>query len=379
MGLLRLEMLGRDVVLIRYADGRARAVSTVFTGPGIGECLGVVVKRVEKNFRTPPSGLKGLAARVVGEAGLDPGKAVVVFTAASLENIVTAEKVYEGGEAAVAVIAGFDPPACIEQGKLHSVSEVPSVGTVSVVAATSRRLSVPAALDMLRVVAEAKAAACSELLLRCGSRSLGTVTDNITILYPAKGGPALPWAGLATLDGNAVASLTYSALLKVGNQTLSTNERLKGALGLGIEELVDAAVNAYRNAPVPGLSEGVVRSRVLKHIRAFLKDPNTWAFIIAARELDLHGRAGTIPGLSRGEFEADTVKMVSDELLSLALATYLAGAKALFTTYWVERIKKGGGLPEVNLLPMFEDDIASALIASALTRLYDEVLGGEGD
>ncbi len=377
MGLLRLERLSPDTLLIRYGGGRASAVSTVFTGVGVGECDGVVVRRVGRDFRTPPEGLRGLATRIAAEAGLEPGKAVVVFTAADIGDAVTAEARYEGGEAAVAVVAGFDPPACVEQGTLHSVREVRGAGTITVVAATSRRLSLPAALDMLRVVSEAKAAACSDLLLRCGSRAVGTVTDNVTVLYPAGGGgPALPWAGMATLDGNAVASLTYGAVVEAGLKALDPEDRLREAIGLGVDELVEAALKAYRNAPVPGLEEGFVRKRVSEHIKSFLKDPNTWAFIIAARELDLHGRAGTIPGLSRGEFEADTVKIVSDELLSMALATYLAGAKALFATYWVERIKKGGGLPEVNSLPMFEDDVASALIASALTKLYDEVLGG---
>ena len=127
----------------------------------------------------------------------------------------------------------------------------------------------------------------------------------------------------------------------------------------------------YDKAPIPGVDRDKVREEARKILRSFLSDPNVWSFLIAARELDLHGFAGSIPNLSREEFQVDSKRIVADEVLGMALATYLAGVKAVFSMYWIERLKENKALEHYKL-EMFEDDVVSALLASLLTKLLDE-------
>jgi len=382
LGPLKPELLDNDTLLVTFTRSNPSSLSTSFTGGGSGHARYVIIRRVGSEFNAAPMELLRLARKVTSHAGTPPAESVVVFTAAPVNDYVLVESKNPKVDVSVLTIIGLSPPACIDVSKTFEAPTVrvgmrSDVGTISVVVGVGHSLTYAAALDLLRTVVEAKAAACADLLLRCESRAVGTVTDNITLMYQGVSGScgcAHPWAGPATEIGHEVAKAVWEAVAGKGMKLLDLNSRLRSAVGLGIDEILDEVIKAYKEAPIPGLSEDEARSKLRRVLLKVLKDPNVWAFLIAARELDLHGASGTIPGLSREEFQKDTVKIVADELMSLALATYIAGAKAMFSTYWVERLKTKGMLEAVKELPMFEDDVVSALIASALTRLYDEVL-----
>jgi len=382
LGPLKPELLDDDTLLVTFTRSNPTSLSTSFTGGGLGHAKHVILRRVSSEFTAAPVELLRLARSVTSRVGIPPSESVVVFTAASVNEYVLVESRNPRVDASVLAVIGLNPPTCVEVSRTYEAPVIrvgmrSDAGTISMVVGVGHSLTCAAALDLLRTVVEAKAAACSDLLLRCESRAVGTVTDNVTLIYQGVSGScgcAHPWAGPATEIGHEVAKAVWEAVAGKGVKLLDLDGRLRSAVGLGIEELVDEAVRAYKEAPVPGLSEGEARIKLRRALLKALKDPNVWAFLIAARELDLHGASGTIPGLSREEFMKDTVKVVADELMSLALATYVAGAKAMFSTYWVERLKAKGVLKAVKKLPMFEDDVVSALIASSLTRLYDEVL-----
>lgn|GEM_PF-324618 len=384
MGPLKPELLNEDTLLVTFTRSNPTSLSTSFTGGGVGHARYVVLRRISEDFKATPLELIRLARNTASRAGVSPSESVVIFTAAPVSDYVLKESAGDGVDASVLVVLGLGPPACVEVREAYEAPRIKThsrsgAGTISIVVGVGHSLTPAAALDLLRTVVEAKAAACSDLLLRCGSRAFGTVTDNVTLIYQGVSGScgcAYPWAGPATRVGHGVARAVWEAVIEKGVKLLDINDRLRSAIGLSVDELVGEAMRAYGEAPVPGLSEGEVRARLRKLLLKVLRDPNVWAFLIAARELDLHGVAGTIPGLSREEFLRDTVKVVADELIGLALATYVAGAKAMFSTYWVERLKVKDVLRDVKTLPMFEDDVASALAASILTLLYNEVLGG---
>lgn len=329
---------------------------------GLVDASHVVFNYVDKGFQI--SSIDEYSARLAESLGLDPGKAIVFFTAVEKGKYIKTES----DQAIVYATVGLRPPVCIDQERLY---EAPRPGTINVLVVVKQVLSEPALLDLYRVVTEAKCLASSMLGLRCGSKSPGTVTDAIAVA--ARIDPHGPrWAGMATRLGNGVARLVYNAVISGDDRSL--DERLQGFLGLGIDELVEDAARVYQVAPVPGFSEQVVRDKLRSMLEKALRDPNVWSFILAARELDLYGAAGLIPGVSRKEFVEDTRRIVADEALEVALANYLAGFRGLLASYWVDREKHRLGL-RIAELPVFEDDVAAALIGSLLSKLYDELLG----
>ncbi|MCX8165840.1 MAG: bifunctional adenosylcobinamide hydrolase/alpha-ribazole phosphatase CbiS [Acidilobaceae archaeon] len=325
-------------------------LTTIPFQPKVARSL--VFKRVSYDFNCPD--LSAYYAKVREEVGRN---ALVFLTAADVRRYLHLSG--EGFE--ILATIGLSPPACpgyVGRG----------MGTINLAVLARAPLSESGLADLLRTAAEAKSMAVAELLLRCNSRSPGTVSDAIAVGRPLSLGGEAHFAGMGTRLGSAVSRAIYEGLVREGMRRLGAEGMAANALGLGLEEMVEIAMNLYSLAPVPGLSSERVRGELRETILRYLADPNVMAFLIAARELDLHALAGSLPGLSREEAEADSMKVVADELLAFALSLYLAGFKGLLATYWVERVKKEGKVKE---LPLFEDDVLSALLASGLSQLYE--------
>lgn len=322
----------------------------------------IVFKRVPEDFNCVD--LRGFYDSVRGEVGFRDS--IVFLTSAPVDDYILE---YNGDQGILLVsTAGFKPPVCP-----GVYGFKPMVGTINIAVVVDRELSPNAIVDLLRVIAEAKSLACVELLLRCDLRSPGTVTDAIAV--GARISPkGAYFAGMATGVGGWVSEVTYRRLVELGLKRLGVNGIIYNALGVTIGDLVELAVKAYLEAPVPGVDVEHVRGRVKAILEGILRDPNVLSLIIASRELDLHAVSGSIPGLSVEDHVADSKLIVADELLAFTLSIYIAGFKGLLATYWVERLKERGLLKVSS--PQFEDDIVSTLIASSLTLLYNELLGG---
>jgi len=367
MALLRsLEFVKEEQVLIaEFSRELAVLSSAIYIGRGTST-KHVIFKQVHKEGSLDHP--VRYASSILEKLGID--NAVVFLTGARVDEYVhrTLDSPYESH---VVMTVGLDPPACIELNKLYPSVKV---STINILVATDAPLSSVGMADLFRVVTEAKVLASNDLMLRCGSRPTGTVTDAVAVLSPhnEKG---LLTAGLATNLGNAIARMVYEGLVELGKERLGIDGFLRNLVGLKPKELVSLALRVYRKAPIPGIAEEDVRRILHRHLDRLLRDPNIWALLIAARELDLHAASGSIPRLSPEEFKQDSVSVLADELIGIALALYAAGARGLFSMYWVERLKSSA-LPEVQSLPMFEDDVVSALIGSVITLLYDEVFRG---
>ncbi len=297
------------------------------------------------------------------ELGLDP-EDPVMLTAANVREYRLAQ---DGEYGAVATV-GLTNPACPKMGAHYQPLRA---STINVVAWVPDALTVQGLLDLFRTVSEAKAAAAADLLLRCNGRATGTVSDAVAVaaFYDAKG---YMWAGPSTSVGGKAASLVYRVVTSTQRRP---EDVLRSVLGLTLDDLASDAMVLYKRAPVPGVPDEEVRRLVTATLRDLLSDPNVWAFLIAARELDIIGSAGLIPGLSAEEFEQDSKKVIADELLATALSLYINGFKALTATYWADSMKEKLNL-SLAKLPMFEDDVAASLVSSALSRVYDVLLRG---
>ena len=356
-----LEHGGR--VLLVEAPGTYSYVSTLPPGRGESRLYGFI--HVPEDYRIPEDSLGAALEREAASLGLPPGTPVFL-TAARLEDH---HWVVEGEGFSVVATVGLTPPTCPGGG---GVVYDPVPATINVLVLVHGGLSLSGALDLLRVVAEAKAAGAWEALLRCeGSppwRPVGTVSDAVMVAWASPGGAGV--AGHGTRLGASVGLAVYNIIVEAG-----TRERLwyvERSLGHGIDGLARVVGELYEQAPVPGVSREWVEAEARRMLESWLGDPNVASLIVAARELDVRGSSGALPGLSVEEFRGDSVRLLADDILGMALAEYLAGTRGVFTLVWAERLKKEGVIPE---LEPFSDDVLTALAASALTRILDRLLG----
>jgi len=351
-----------DVVVVEFSEDMY-VVSTIPVVSETGFVRHVVFKQVPKDFDHPNP--VRFYREVLADLGLSSG--VVFLTAASLDKFRFMH--LSDVRAAIFATIALEPPTCLEVEPYKPLT----VGTMNIAVALWQPLSLSALVDLVKTVAEAKALASSEALLRCVSRSPGTVTDAIVVLKPAGNGEEILFAGMSTTLGNAVAKAVHSIIVSEA-MSRSPSEMLRNALGLSIDDIVRAFEELYSKYPIPGAPVEKASEATRRILGRLLRDPNVWSFIVAARELDLHGRWGTIPGLSADEFRSDSVRIVADEAFGIALSLYLAGLKGLFSMYWVERLKKSGEI-RFGEAEMFEDDVVSALLGSLYTLVFDELTG----
>lgn len=356
-----VEKPSEDIAIVRLSRV-AQVVSTVppvLSPEGLVESI--VFARVPEDFY--PKDLLEYYRKVLRSAGA--GSGVVLLSAVPPKELVEVEVPEVGAE--VFLTVSVEPPTCL--GSPH-VYEPMRAGTVNVAVVVEEPLARSAMVDLVRTVAEAKVAAFSDSLVRCESRALGTVSDAIAVVKPTDLPEEILFSGPATRLGRALAEVVYKAVISkaVGGDR---GKLLKRVTGLGVEDVLEIFSQVYSRASIPGLSTGEAKEVARKHLGRALEDPNVWSFLIAARELDLHGLSGTIPGIGAEEFRRDPVRLVADEVLGLALSLYLAGLKGLFSMYWIERLKERGDLSHGSLHP-FEDDVVSALVGSLLTKLLEE-------
>ncbi|GAB6148603.1 adenosylcobinamide amidohydrolase [Stetteria hydrogenophila] len=359
----RLARHTRDVAVIDLGFRGVVASSAPYQPP---EASLIVFRRVGEDFN-PPS-LRAFYEGVRRDLGRED--AVVLLTAVDLEERLAVEEL-EDPPGVVAVSLGLTPPTCPGRG----VHEPLKPSTINVAVGVDVELERSGLMDLFRVAAEAKALAAVELLLRCRTRSPGTASDGLAVVArPGGPGGGAVTAGMSTRLGGPVAWSIYRLIVGLGARILGPLGLAENALGYSLEGLLDLAMEAYSRAPVPGVSVEEARRMVRGILARLLRDPNVASLVIAARDLDLRGAAGALPGVSAEEFARDPRGIVADELLAVALSLYAAGFKGLLAAYWVERLKESGAVGIEA--PTFEDDVVSALVGSALSLLYDMLLGG---
>lgn len=316
----------------------------------------VIFKQVEEDFSREDLERYYVELRTL----LGRESSIVFLTSADVSDYVHAA----GDSYEMIATVGPRPPVCPGQ------EAEGKVATINLMVIVNEALSESGLLDLYKTVVEAKSLAAAELSLRCRTRSPGTVTDAVAVGRPAQMEGDQNFASMYTRLGSEVAASIYYGIISKGMEKLGIEGFYRNVLGVEIVDIIDLVMRIYSRYPAPGVDERKARQEAEKILRRFLEDPNVQSLVLAARELDLHASAGSVPGLTREEHKNDSVKIVADELIATALSLYMAGFKGLLSTYWVERLKEREGLFE---LPMFEDDVLSAIVGSTLSALYERL------
>jgi alpha-ribazole phosphatase CobZ len=134
--------------------------------------------------------------------------------------------------------------------------------------------------------------------------------------------------------------------------------------GITMQDLIDSALEMY--VPHPGIETPEKAAAVLKEeLIAALSDPNVATLITAAFHAQDDAEKGLIPGLSI-EYFMGRPGLVADELIGIAIATYIAGAKGMFEFVRFDQAKPG----ILKKLGPLTNDPIGALIAGASSNMY---------
>ena len=361
----------RDSLIIEFSEPVKALSSTVLNG-GLKKLTHVVFHRVSEDFNEPNP--KSYATKLVKNLGLPVRSTAVFLTSVDIINNHIDKLINEPEKIRIIATIGLKPLVCMDE--VGGNSE--SYSTINIlIVVWGKCLSDNALIDVASVTTSAKTLALIDLGLSCGyaGRPYSTATDALVIASKSKDAYETPYGGPLTSIGHSVARVVYKTLIEYGLRSLDLDARFKHILGVSIDEFIDTTIELYRNAAIPGIPISDVRENVRDELLKLLDDPNTWSIVLSAKSLDYYGLAGTIPNLAREEYLSDSKKILADELLGITLSLYINGWKALFSYYWVDRIKN-----KLNLFkdkPMFMDDILASLSASVLSKVYDRYLTRE--
>ncbi|XHH08377.1 MAG: alpha-ribazole phosphatase CobZ [Candidatus Bathyarchaeia archaeon] len=141
--------------------------------------------------------------------------------------------------------------------------------------------------------------------------------------------------------------------------------------GITLQDLIDAALEMY--VPHPGIETPEKAAAVLKdELTQALSDPNVATLITAAFHAQEDAEKGLIPGLTV-EYFMGRPGLVADELLGIAIATYIAGAKGMFEFVRFDQAKPG----ILKKLGPLTNDPIGALIAGASSNMYTRSVRNE--
>jgi alpha-ribazole phosphatase CobZ len=159
---------------------------------------------------------------------------------------------------------------------------------------------------------------------------------------------------MLTLDGQSI-----------GNPPLLRYLEQRGVM---LKDLVDTALELF--VPHPGVENKEKAIQIiLKEFREALTDVNVSTLIVACYRAEEDAKAGLIPNLTRERFMGRP-GLVTDELLGMTIANYIAGAKGIFEFIRFDQNKPG---ILAKLGPITNDGVGG-LIAGCSSNMYSQAL-----
>jgi alpha-ribazole phosphatase CobZ len=138
--------------------------------------------------------------------------------------------------------------------------------------------------------------------------------------------------------------------------------------GITLESLVDSALEMY--VPHPGVeTEEKATQQFKEEFLDALSDVNVSTLIVAAFLAQEEAENCRIPGLTKERF-LGRPGLVADELIGLAIANYIGGARGMFEFVRFDQAKPG----ILKQLPPLTNDAIGALVAGVSSNVYTKAL-----
>jgi alpha-ribazole phosphatase CobZ len=136
--------------------------------------------------------------------------------------------------------------------------------------------------------------------------------------------------------------------------------------GITLKDLIDTALEFY--VPHPGVETKEKAEEILREeFLDALSDVNVSTLEIAAFRAQEDAEAGLIPGLSQERFQGRP-GLVADELIGLAIATYIAGSRGGFEFTRFDQAKPG----ILKKLGAITNDAIGGLVAGVSSNMYTQ-------
>jgi alpha-ribazole phosphatase CobZ len=138
--------------------------------------------------------------------------------------------------------------------------------------------------------------------------------------------------------------------------------------GITLQSLIDCALEMY--VPHPGIETVEKATEMLKaEFLDILSDVNVSMLEVAAFTLQEQAEKGQIPGLTQERFRGRPGP-VTDEILGIAIATYIGGTRGVFEYVRFDQAKPG----ILKSLGSVTNDAIGALVAGASSNMYTNAL-----
>ena len=138
--------------------------------------------------------------------------------------------------------------------------------------------------------------------------------------------------------------------------------------GISLKELVDCGLELF--VPHPGIETAEKATAILREeLLDALADVNVSTLMVAAFRAQEDAENGLIPGLSQERF-LGRPGLVADEVIGLAIASYIAGTRGIFEYTRFDQTKPG----VLKKLGPITNDAVAALVASASSNMYTKAL-----
>jgi len=138
--------------------------------------------------------------------------------------------------------------------------------------------------------------------------------------------------------------------------------------GVTLDEMVESALELF--VPHPGVEDREEATRIIiDEFTEALSDVNVSTLVVACYRAEEDAKAGLVPGLTQERF-LGRPGLVTDELLGMTIANYIAGAKGTFEFIRFDQNKPG----ILSKLGPITNDAIGGLIAGCSSNMYSQAL-----